>query len=110
MLMQRQPAAAAAAAAVAVLQALLQRQRLAAEAVEQEQKEEEFHLQQAQVRRVEFMSTWGSMPMLGINAHDAVPNSRWMAWLVAAAKAAASIMKHQNVQRCGCCTTVVSQT
>ena len=32
-------------------QALLQRQRLAAEAVEQEQKEEEFHLQQAQVRK-----------------------------------------------------------
>jgi hypothetical protein len=29
---------------------MLQRQRLAAEAVEQEQKEEEFHLQQAQVR------------------------------------------------------------
>ncbi|KAF6257507.1 cactus-binding C-terminus of cactin protein-domain-containing protein [Scenedesmus sp. NREL 46B-D3] len=32
------------------VEALLQRQRLAAEAVEQEQKEEEFHLQQAQVR------------------------------------------------------------
>jgi hypothetical protein len=32
------------------VQAMLQRQRLAAEAVEQEQKEEEFHLQQAQVR------------------------------------------------------------
>jgi hypothetical protein len=30
---------------------MLQRQRLAAEAVEQEQKEEEFHLQQAQVRQ-----------------------------------------------------------
>jgi hypothetical protein len=39
------------AACLCMSQAMLQRQRLAAEAVEQEQKEEEFHLQQAQVRQ-----------------------------------------------------------